>query len=90
MSDEIRARMLLVIESLSQAEPNKYVSDASISEALGGLDVETVKRHMDILDAGGLILSANSMDGHAALLLPHGHLALEKLRGDTPPPTVGF
>jgi DNA-binding MarR family transcriptional regulator len=91
MSDQIRAAILLAIEEFSQQQPHAFVDDQRIAKVLS-LDVPTVQVHLDILEDAGLIRSANSMDGYAALLSPQGRLALEQLReqeGDEPA-EVGF
>lgn len=92
MSDQIRAAILLALEECSQEKPHAFVDDHHIAKVLG-LDVSAVQLHLDILEDAGLIRSANSMDGYAALLSPQGRLALEQLReqeeGDERP-EVGF
>ena len=92
MSDEIRARILLTLDDLSREKPNLFVTDNRLAEALE-IEVDAVKRHLDILEEASLISPANSMDGHAALLSPKGYLTVEKLRSGPPEndrPQVGF
>ena len=78
MSQEVRSRILVLLEQHSRSGSPTFVGDAELSAATG-LPVEETRRQMDILESQELTRTANSHDGRRARISPSGILAVEGL-----------
>jgi hypothetical protein len=92
MSQELRTRILLLLEQHSRLGSQTYKDDTALAEATSQT-VEEIRRQLDILEVQGLITSANAFGGHSARISPKGSFAVEglmeeKSEGQKPP--IGF
>lgn len=75
VTPETMRRIMEVISRFEGENRNTYVADAQISHELS-LPVADVRDYLDILEREGKVRSANSFDGHSALLTALGRIAL--------------
>lgn len=67
-----------VLEAVGElATPEVFADDKSIAEKTG-LDVLVVRAFLDRLERKGLTDSANSIEGHGAMLTGEGRIALSE------------
>lgn len=67
--------ILTVISQFEGEKRNTFVADTQIAQELN-IPVEDIRDYLDILEEGGKIRSANSFDGHSALLTALGRVTL--------------
>lgn len=79
MSEELRSKILLLLDARHRSDASRTVGDTEISDELQ-VAVAEVKRQLDILEEQGLTREANSFGGHNAWISPRGMIAAEKLR----------
>lgn len=68
--------MLALIAQLEKRTPGQYVDDRIIVQE-SGLEIQDVRDWIDVLEAEGLVQTANSFDGYCALLTARGRLLLK-------------
>jgi hypothetical protein len=72
-----------VLQTIYQSQhqlPNDYANDIFIAEVLQ-MDLQDVRDHMDALEEAGYTKTANSHDGHSAILTGRGRLWLRSVEG---------
>lgn len=74
-----RAAILLFLDEKYRRDPSMTVDDTEIVEALG-INLEEVRRQLDILEDEQLIQSANTLGGHSAYISPKGMATADKIR----------
>lgn len=87
-----RTAILLLLDERHRQDASRTVDDTDIAETLD-LQVEEVRRQLDILEEEGLIRSANTFGGHSAYISPRGMAAADGLRDAAqaaPEKKVGF
>jgi transcription initiation factor IIE alpha subunit len=92
MSKQLRIHLLLLLEEHSRTGSPAYKQDTDLAHATGAA-LDEIRRQLDILEAQGLITSANARDGHTARIKPEGSLAVERLEeAETPEEkrSIGF
>jgi hypothetical protein len=92
VSQELRTRILLLLEQHARTGSPAFVRDTELAEATGQ-SVEEIRRQLDILGSEGFIKSANSHSGYNARISPTGSLAIEAaIEEATEPgkPRIGF
>lgn len=68
-------RVLQTIARFQEQHPNYYMDDTDIAKELS-LSVQEVRDYLDLLEQQGKIQSANSHDGHSAVLTAKGRTEL--------------
>jgi hypothetical protein len=71
MSEQLRDRLLEVLEQHERSEPSEFVQDTKLAE-LTGAEVDEVQRQMDALEREGFINTANNMTCQSARITPAG------------------
>ena len=70
------SEILALIAQLEQRTPGQYVVDKIIAQE-SGLEIQDVRDWIDVLETEGLVKTANSRDGHSAVLTAKGKLLLK-------------
>jgi hypothetical protein len=70
--------VLQMIHNFERESPGTYVNDTQVADALQ-MELQDVRDYMDLLEAAGDAKSANSHDGHAAMLTARGRMRQNKL-----------
>jgi predicted transcriptional regulator len=89
MSQELRSKILILLDEHSRTGSAQNFEDIRLSEVTGA-EIQEVRRQMDVLESEGLIKSANSFGGHSARIAPRGVLAVEQLRATAKPSGRGI
>lgn len=82
MSQDLRSAILLLLDEHYREDPSTTVDDIEISTELA-VEIEDVRRQLDILESQGLTREANTFGGHSAWISPSGLLATETLTAST-------
>lgn len=69
-------KVLDAIARLSTSNASRYIEDKEIAQELS-LDIQDIRDYLDILGDEGKVKTANTFDGHAALLSAKGRIALK-------------
>jgi hypothetical protein len=77
-SNTLPDAILSCIAQLEKRTPGKYVDDTTISQEIG-LEIQDVQDWIDILESDGKVKTANTFDGHSALLTAQGRLSLKHI-----------
>lgn len=88
MSEELRIKLLCLLEEHSNAGSVEYKSDTEMATKLG-VSKQDVQQQLDILETQGLIKSANTFGGHNAIISPAGSLAVERITAQANQPKKG-
>lgn len=75
MTPEALRNVLAVISRSELVSPNTFVADHIIAQE-AGLSIQEVRDYLDLLEGEGKVTSANSFDGHSALLTALGRVFL--------------
>lgn len=78
-SEERRTAILLLLDERHRRDPSTTVDDTGIAAALT-LDLQEVRRQLDILESQGLTKPANTHEGHSAWISARGMEAADRLR----------
>lgn len=89
MSEELRIKLLCLLEEHSRTGSNEFKSDTDLAKELG-VSTKDVQKQLDILETEGLIKSANTFGGHNAIISPKGSLAVEQINAQARRPKKGL
>ncbi|MGB4782770.1 winged helix-turn-helix domain-containing protein [Candidatus Methylomirabilis sp.] len=88
MSEELRIKLLYLLEEHSKTGSNEYKPDSDLANELG-VSTQDVQKQLDILETQELIKSANTFGGHNAIISPKGSLVIEQINEQEKQPKKG-